>query len=122
MGGEGPGAGPSRVALSQSLSAPEPLLLHSQNGIILALQGGMRARYIYIYICCAMLSPFSHVHLLVTPWTIAHQAPLFMGFSRQEYWTGLPCPPPGDLPDPRIEPKSLMSPALAAQFFTTSAT
>ena len=48
MGGEGPGAGPSWVALSQSTSAPERLLLHSQNGVILALQGGMRAKYIYM--------------------------------------------------------------------------
>ena len=47
----------------------------------------------------------------VTPWTVALQAPLSMGFSRQEYWSGLPCPPPGDLPHPGIEPKSLMSPA-----------
>ena len=45
-----------------------------------------------------------------------------MGFSRQEYWGGLPCPPPGDLPDPGIKPESLMSPALAGGFFTTSAT
>ena len=45
-----------------------------------------------------------------------------MGFSRQEYWSRLPCPPPGDLPDPGIEPMSLMSPALAGGFFTTSAT
>ena len=46
----------------------------------------------------------------------------FMRFSRQEYWSGLPCPPPGDLPDPGIEPASLMSPALAASFFTTGTT
>ena len=45
-----------------------------------------------------------------------------MEFSRQEYWSGLSCPPPGDLPDPGIEPSSLMSPALAGGFFTTSAT
>ena len=45
-----------------------------------------------------------------------------MGFSRQEYWSGLPCPPPGDLPDPGIEPESLMSPALEGEFFTTSVT
>ena len=57
-----------------------------------------------------------------TPWTVAHQAPLSMGFSRQEYWGGLPYPPPGDLLDPAIEPKSLTSPALACGFFTTSAT
>ena len=55
-------------------------------------------------------------------WTVAHQAPLSMGFSRQEYWSGLPWPPPGDLPDPKIEPVSLMPPALAGEFFTTSAT
>ena len=45
--------------------------------------------------------------LWVAPWTAAHEAPLFMGFSRQEYWSGLPCPPPGDLPNPGTEPKSL---------------
>ena len=44
------------------------------------------------------------------PWTVAHQPPLSMGFSRQEYWSGLPCPPPGALPDPEIKPVSLMSP------------
>ena len=48
----------------------------------------------------------SRVQLFVTPWTVACQAPLSMGFSRQEYWSGLPCPPPGDLPDPWIEPGS----------------
>ena len=51
-----------------------------------------------------------------TPWTVAHQAPLFLGFFRQEYWSGLPFPPPGDLPDPGIE---LVSPALADGFVTT---
>ena len=69
-----------------------------------------------------MLSRFSCVQLFVTLWTVAHQAPLSMGFSRQEYWSGLPCPPPGDLPDPGMESASLMSPALAGMFFTTSAT
>ena len=57
----------------------------------------------------------------VTLWTVAHQAPLPMEFSRQEYWSGLPIPPPGDLPNPGIEPVSLMSPALADRLFTTSA-
>ena len=69
-----------------------------------------------------MLSHFSHIRLCVTPWTVAHQSPLSMGFSRQQYWSGLPCPPPGDLPDPRIEPVSLKSPALAGGFFITSTT
>ena len=59
---------------------------------------------------------------LCNPWTVAHQAPLSMEFSRQEHWSGLPFPPPGDLPDPGIEPMSLKSPALAGRFFTTSAT
>ena len=53
-----------------------------------------------------MLSHFSHVQLLAAPWTVAHQAPLSMGFFRQEYWSGSPCPPPGDLPDPGIKPGS----------------
>ena len=47
----------------------------------------------------------SHVRLFATPWTVAYQAPLSMGFSRQEYWSGLPFPSPGDLPDPGIEPR-----------------
>ena len=63
----------------------------------------------------------SHVRLFATPWTVACQTPLSMGFSRQEYWSGLPFPPPGDLPDPGIEPATFMSPALAGRFFTTSA-
>ena len=54
-----------------------------------------------------------------TLWTVAHQAPLSMGFSRQEFWSGLSCPPPGNLPDPGIEPESLTYPALAGGFFTT---
>ena len=50
------------------------------------------------------LGRFSHVQLFATPWTASHQAPLSVGFSKQEYWRGLPCPPPGDLPNPGIEP------------------
>ena len=61
----------------------------------------------------------SHVQLFVTPWTEAHQASLSMGFSRQEYWSGLPCPPPGDLPDPGFEPTSLMSQVPTGRFFIT---
>ena len=61
----------------------------------------------------------SHVQLFVTPWTVTHQAPLSTGFSRQEYWSGFPFPPPGDLPDPEIETESSASPALAGGFFTT---
>ena len=59
---------------------------------------------------------------VMTPWTVVHQAPLSMGFPRQEYWSGLLCPPPGDLPNSWTEPISLMSLALAGGFFTTSTT
>ena len=58
----------------------------------------------------------SRVRLFATPWTVAHQAPLSMGFSRQEYWSGLPFPSPGDLPNPRIE---LRSPALQTEALTS---
>ena len=66
-----------------------------------------------------MLSHFSHIQLCAIIQTVAHQAPLSIGFSRQEYWSGLPCPPPGDLPNPSIKPVSLTSLALAGRFFTT---
>ena len=64
-------------------------------------------------------SKFSHVQLCATLWTVALQSLLSMEFSRQEYWSGLAFPTPGDLPDPGIEPASLVSPALAGRFFTT---
>ena len=63
--------------------------------------------YLLVHSVCT-LSRSSHVQLFPTPWTVAHQAPLSMGFSRQEYWCGLPCPPPRDLPDPEIEPACLL--------------
>ena len=70
-----------------------------------------------------MINRFSHVQVFVTLWSVAHQAPLSMGFSRQEYWSGwLFPPPPGDLPDPGIEPLSLTSPAVAGGVSNTSAT
>ena len=69
-----------------------------------------------------MLSRFSRVQLFATPWTVAYHAPLSIEFSRQEYWSGLPCPPPGGLLHPGIKPLSLASPALAGGFFTTSPT
>ena len=59
-----------------------------------------------------ILSYFSHVQLFATPWPVAHQAPLSMGFSRQENWSGLLCPTPGDLPKPEIKPMSPAAPAL----------
>ena len=75
----------------------------------------------FLKIAC-MLSHCSQVQLFVTLWTIAHHTPLSMGFSRQKYCSGLPCSPPGDLPDPGIEPLPLISIALAGRFFTTTAT
>ena len=74
--------------------------------------------HVFLYVVHA-LGHFDRVQLFVTSWIVAHQAPLTMGFSRQEYWSGLPCPPPENLPDPKIKPTSLMSPALAGVFFTT---
>ena len=68
-----------------------------------------------MYVCA-----LSCVQLFAISWTVAHQAPLSMGFPRQEHWSGLPGPPPGDLPDPGLEPLSLVSPALAGGFFTAA--
>ena len=69
-----------------------------------------------------MLSCFSRVWLCEIPWVVSCQAPLSVGFSRQEYWSGLPCPSPGDLPDPGMESPSFVSPTLAVGSFITSAT
>ena len=68
-----------------------------------------------------VLSCFSHVRLCVSLWTVASQARLSTEFSRQEYSSELPCPPPRDLPDPGIPPASLMFPALGGGFFSTRA-
>ena len=93
-------------------------MFHLKNDMILNLQ-------IWLIFCLTilvsmhvfMLSPFSHVQLFASLWTIALQASL----SRQEYWSGLPCPPQGNFPDPGIELTSLLSPVLASEFFTISA-
>ena len=79
----------------------------------------------HLLLCACTLSHFSSIQLSATPWTVAHQAPLSMGFSRQEYWSGLPCPPSGDLPDSGIKLASLMSltsPVLAGELSTIPAT
>ena len=79
--------------------------------------------YSYKKLCvCVYTRLLSHVWLFAIPWTAACQVPLSRGLSRQEYWRGLPIPSLEDLPDPWTEPASLMSPALADGFFTTSAT
>ena len=66
-----------------------------------------------------LLGHFSRIWLCATPWTAAYQAPLSMEFSRKEYWSGLPCPPPDDLPGLEIEPASPATPALAGRLFIT---
>ena len=69
---------------------------------------------------CLRVNVLSHVLLSATPWTVAHQAPLSMEFSRQEYWSELPFPAPGHLQYPGIEPASFVSAVLAGRFFTTA--
>ena len=73
---------------------------------------------IQIYNRLVAVQLLCHVWLFVTPWTVAHHIPLSMGFPRQEYWSGLPFSPPGELPNPGIEPVFPTSPALAGRFFT----
>ena len=68
---------------------------------------------------CWMLSRFSRVQLFVTPWTVARQASLSIRFSSQEYWSELPCPPPGDLPNPGIKPVSRCISCVTGEIFTT---
>ena len=77
---------------------------------------------IALFIINMRVGALSHVWLFASPRTVAHQAPLSMEFSSQDYLSGLPFPSPGDLPDPGIEPTALVSPALAGGFFTTSTT
>ena len=73
-----------------------------------------------VYIACVYVNHFICVQLFVTLCSVAHPAPLSIGFSRQEYWSGLPWPPPGDLQDPGVKPSSLTFPRNVGRFFTTS--
>ena len=75
-----------------------------------------------VCVCTSCAQSLRRVHLFAIPWTACPPSSSSMEFSRQEYWSGLPFPPPGDLPRPEIELKSLASPTLAGRFFTTSAT
>lgn len=76
----------------------------------------------YMSIMCVCAQLLSCVQIHVAPWTVACQALLSMEFPRQEYWSGLPFPPPGDLPDSGVKPMSLVSSVLAGGFFTISTT
>ena len=113
------GSVPGQGTRSDMLQLRVPILQLDQRPHTLQLRPGT-AKYIYVRAC--MLSHFSCVPLCATLWTAAHQALLSIGFSRQEHWSGFPCPPPEDLPDPPIELMSLLSPAPAGGFFTTSTT
>ena len=85
---------------------------HDWNNLIhLYLQVNVNQLLILCRVHMCVLSHFRCIWLFVIPWTVASQAPLSMGFSRQEYWSGLPCPSSGDLPDPGIKPPLLISPA-----------
>ena len=113
--------------VNQGISGPQWTLLKCL--ITLPVQNVWRIlhkdeAYIQFCVCvcvCARVctQSLSRVWLFATLWTVARQAPLSMGFSRQEYWRGLPFPPPGDLPSPGIEPAFPASPASASWFFTT---
>ena len=100
----------SKQTAFSGVARKESPLLISQQVPAVKQEAGMCA--------CQIASVMSNS---ATPWTLAHQAPLFMGFSRQEYWSGLPCPPPGDLSDPGMKPMSSVFPALAGGYFTTCA-
>ena len=100
------GLDPASLTLADNTAAPKFIQVPPHK----TLQKGFRPTQALVRAC--MLSRFGRVRLFVTPGTVAHQAPLSVGFSRQEYWSGLPCPPPGDLPDPGTEPMSSLAPAL----------
>ena len=91
------------------------LILRTQNSLSLYCKNGQ-------LLSMCVLNCISCVQLFATLWMVARQAPLSMGFSRQEFWSRLPCPTPGDLPDSGIEPASLTSPELTGEFFPTSVT
>ena len=78
-------------------------MIHFEQSILYGVRRGPK----FCSVCMCVLSHFSHVQLLATPWSAAHQSPPSVRFSRHEYWSGLPCPPPGDLPDPGFKPEPL---------------
>ena len=82
------------------------------------LQPQKRSGFVCVRVCVCAQS-LSCIQVLATPWIVVCQAPLSIAFSRQEYWNGLPFPPPEDLPDPGVEPKCPVTPELAGRFFTT---
>ena len=98
---------------------PFPILHIAARMIFLKYKYNITSLFLLKSVCvCAQL--LSDVQLFMNPWTVACQAPLFMEFSRREYWSMLPFPTPGGFPDPRIDPTPLVSPALADGFFTAA--
>ena len=111
----------TRLKRLSSPHSPSPTLTPTGNHqVCLFFQGDSvwpgPGQHVCVHMCSIMSNSFA------IPWTIAHQASLSVEFPGKEYWNGLPLPTPGDLPDPGIEPTSLVSPALASGFFTPSAT
>ena len=104
------------VTESQSVPKPKSSVWHSRN--ILSLPSSPKTFYFLDVSVCV----FNRVQPFATPWTLTCQVPLSMGFSRQEYWSGLPFPSRRDLPNPGTEQASPVSPELAGRFFTTSTT
>ena len=94
-------------------------LLHIDFGTEISSKTCFKSDRDHVCVCMCCMCVLSCARLFVKPQTLARQAPLSMGFSRQEYWSVLPFPPPGDLPDAGINPASLASPELAGGFFTT---
>ena len=92
---------------------------YSTSKIFLGLSYTVQSQSLGYIAICVCVCVFSHIWIIATPWIVAHQVPLSMGFSRQEYWTVLIFPPPGDLPNPGIKLKSPLFSALAVRFFTT---
>ena len=95
--------------------------LHFEGWVSLLVDHWLKLFLGYYFMCVCQVASIVSDSLRPLK-TVAHQAPLSMGFSRQDYWSGLPCPLPGDLPDPGIEPGSCTFPTLAGALFTTSAT
>ena len=108
----------TETPLTQPESSHPPLCAHT----VLWSSSTSHVSRLLVFCVVHMLSHFSYIQLFATLWTVNLQAPLYLGFSRREYWNELPCPPPGHLPNPGIKPSSRISPALAGRFFTSVAT